>query len=105
MRVNAGPDAARTWLHASTLRLDIGGTFLWDRCHCACCREQHDGTDRKNILQHKSVPQIFAFTKELGRDGLQRRPLHAPKLTQIICLGKVTAKVGPMSNQFLELNW
>ena len=24
MRVNAGPDAARTRLHASTLRLDIG---------------------------------------------------------------------------------
>ena len=29
MRVNAGPDAACTRLHASTLRLDIGGTFLW----------------------------------------------------------------------------
>ena len=27
MRVNAGPDAARTRLHVSTLRLDIGGTF------------------------------------------------------------------------------
>ena len=50
-------------------------------------------------------PRFLPSQKELGRDGLQRRPLHAPKLTQIICLGKVTAKVGPVSNQFLELNW
>ena len=63
MRVNAGPDAARTRLHASTLRLDIGGTFLWDRCHCACCREQKDGSDCINILQHKSAPQIFCRHK------------------------------------------
>ena len=50
MRVNAGPDAARTRLQASTLCLDIGGAFLWDRCHYACCREQKDGTDCTNIL-------------------------------------------------------
>jgi hypothetical protein len=50
MRVNAGPDAAGTGLHASTLRLDIGGTFFWDRCHCAYCREQKDGADCTNIL-------------------------------------------------------
>jgi hypothetical protein len=55
MRVNAGPNAARTRLHASTLRLDIGGTFLWERCQCACCREKKDGTDCTNILCHKSV--------------------------------------------------
>jgi hypothetical protein len=55
MRVNAGPNAARTRLHVSTLRLDIGGTFLWDRCQRACCREKKDGTDCTNILCHKSV--------------------------------------------------
>jgi len=64
MKVDAGPDTTRTRLHASTLRPDIGGTFLWDRCRCACCREQQDGTDYKNILLHKSVPQIFASDKD-----------------------------------------
>jgi hypothetical protein len=53
MRVNAGTNAALTRLHAPTRRPDILGT---NPCglsllrHCACCREQHDGTDCKNIL-------------------------------------------------------
>ena len=91
MRVNTGPDAPRTRLHASTLRLDIGGTFLWDRCHCACRRDQKDGTDCKIFFSISLSPRFLPSQIQLGRDGLQRRPLHAPKLTQIICPRKVSA--------------
>ena len=55
MRVKAAPDAAVTRLHASTRRPDIGGTVPYDSSllrHCACCRNQHDGANYKNILPH-----------------------------------------------------
>ena len=55
MRVEAGPDAAVTRLHASTRRPDIGGTVPYDSSllrHCACCRNQHNGGNYKNILPH-----------------------------------------------------
>jgi len=55
MRVKAAPDAAVTRLHASTSRPDIGGTVSYDSSllrHCACCRDQHNGANYKNILPH-----------------------------------------------------
>ena len=55
MRVKAAPDAAVTRLHASTRRPDIGGTVPYDSSllrHCACCRNQHNGGNYKNILPH-----------------------------------------------------
>ena len=55
MRVKASPDAAVTRLHASTRRPDIGGTVPYDSSllrHCACCRNQHNGGNYKNILPH-----------------------------------------------------
>ena len=55
MRVKAAPDAAVTRLHASTRRPDIGGTVPYDSSllrHCACCRDQHNGANYKNILPH-----------------------------------------------------
>jgi hypothetical protein len=61
MRVKAGPDAAVTRLHASTRRPDIGGTVPYDSSllrRCACCREQHNGANYKNIPQH-SLPSFF----------------------------------------------
>ena len=59
MRVKAGPDAAVARLHASTCRPDIRGTVPYDSSllrHCACCREQHDGSNCKNTLQHRLPP-------------------------------------------------
>src|SRR4029079_16931352 len=55
MRVKAAPDAAVTRLHASTSRPDIGGTVSYDSSllrHCACCRDQHNDANYKNILPH-----------------------------------------------------
>jgi len=81
MRVNAGPDAACTRLHASTLRLDIGGTFLWDRCHCAWSREQKDGADCIDILQHKSAPRFFTVTNRIGPRQATASSIACPLLT------------------------
>src|SRR4029079_13155750 len=55
MRVKPAPDAAVTRLHASTSRPDIGGTVSYDSSllrHCACCRDQHNDANYKNILPH-----------------------------------------------------
>jgi hypothetical protein len=80
MRVNAGPDAALTRLHASTRRPDILGTNPYSLSllrHCACCREQRDRTDCKNVLYHRlssrfclGVRDRLCITKLLRSSGL-----------------------------------
>src|SRR6186997_1271485 len=70
MRVEAGPDAAVTRLHASTRRPDIGGTVPYDSSllrHCACCRNQHNGGNYKNILQHSLSSSFWLNTRQPSR--------------------------------------
>ena len=75
MRVKAAPDAAVTRLHASTRRPDIGGTVPYDSSllrHCACCRNQHNGGNYKNILPHSlsssfCTPDMHGLTRQPSR--------------------------------------
>src|SRR6185503_10724670 len=70
MRVKAGPDAAVARLHASTRRPDIGGTVPYDSSllrHCARCREQHNGANYKNILQHSLSSSFWLNTRQPSR--------------------------------------
>jgi hypothetical protein len=91
MRVNAGPDAARTRLHASTLRLDIGAHSFGTAAIVLVVESKRMEPIAQIFFSISLSPRFLPSQIELGRDGLQRRLLQAPKLTQIICPRKVSA--------------